>query len=95
MAAYLIVETDITDPSKYEEYRKRAPASIAKYGGKYLVRGGSLAVLEGDWKPSRLVMVEFPTLKAAQEWYRSPEYTEAKQFRQGAARMKAVLVEGM
>jgi uncharacterized protein (DUF1330 family) len=94
MAAYVIVETEITDPGKYEEYRKRAPAAISKFGGKYLVRGGTLSVLEGDWKPSRLVVLEFPTLKAAQECFQSPDYLAAKQYRQGAARMRVIAVEG-
>ena len=77
MPAYLIVETDITDPEQYEQYKAASPGAIAAGGGRFLVRGGDMAVLEGDWHPSRLVVVEFPDLEAAKAFYESDEYQAA------------------
>ncbi len=93
MPAYVIVETDITDP--YEQYKAASPGAVASGGGRFVVRGGELAVLEGDWHPSRLVVLEFPDLEAAKRWYDSPEYAEAKRLRAGAANLRMVAVEGL
>ena len=90
MPAYLIVETDVTDPEQYEQYKAASPGAVAAGGGRFLVRGGELAVLEGDWAPKRLVVVEFEDLEAAKRWYESPEYQEAKQLREGAANLNMV-----
>ena len=95
MAAYVIVETDVTDPEQYEQYKAASPAAIAAGGGRFLVRGGELVVLEGDWQPPRLVMLEFEGLEAARRWYESAAYQEAKKLREGAARFRAVAVEGI
>jgi uncharacterized protein (DUF1330 family) len=95
MAAYVIVETDVTDPEQYEQYKAASPAAIAAGGGRFLVRGGELVVLEGDWQPPRLVMLEFEDLAAARRWYASEAYQEAKKLREGAARFRAVAVEGI
>lgn len=95
MAAYVIVETDIIDPEQYEQYKVASPAAIAAGGGRFLVRGGELVVLEGDWQPPRLVMLEFEDLEAARLWYESEAYQEAKKLREGAARFRAVAVEGI
>jgi len=95
MPAYVIVETDIHDPEQYEQYKAASPAAVAAGGGRFLVRGGELAVLEGDWQPSRLVVVEFESLEAAKRWYSSPEYQEAKKLREGAANLRMVAVEGL
>jgi uncharacterized protein (DUF1330 family) len=95
MAAYVIVETDVTDPVQYEQYKAASPAAIAAGGGRFLVRGGELVVLEGDWQPPRLVMLEFENLEAARRWYESEAYQEAKKLREGAARFRAVAVEGI
>lgn len=95
MAAYLIADVDVTDPAKYEEYKKLAPAAIAKYGGRYLVRGGAHETLEGDWKPGRLVILEFPDLDRARAFYHSPEYAAARAARAGAARGDFVIVQGL
>lgn len=95
MAAYVIVETDVTDPGQYEQYKTASPAAIAAGGGRFLVRGGELVVLEGDWQPPRLVMLEFEDLEAARRWYESEAYQEAKKLREGAARFRAVAVEGI
>jgi uncharacterized protein (DUF1330 family) len=95
MAAYVIVETDVTDPKQYEQYKAASPAAIAAGGGRFLVRGGELAVLEGDWQPSRLVMLEFEDLEAAKSWYESQAYQEAKKLREGAANFRAIAVQGI
>ena len=95
MPAYLIVETDVHDPERYERYKAVAPAALAAYGGRYLVRGGELAVLEGDWEPSRLVVLEFPDLDAVKRFYDSPEYADARTLREGAAHLRMVAVEGL
>jgi len=95
MPAYLIVETDITDPEQYEQYKAASPGAIAAGGGRFVVRGGETAVLEGDWHPKRLVVVEFPDLEAAKRFYDSPEYQAAKALREGAAHLNMVAVEGV
>jgi uncharacterized protein (DUF1330 family) len=95
MPAYVIIETDITDPEQYQHYKAASPAPIAAGGGRFLVRGGELAVLEGDWHPPRLVLLEFDDLEAAKRWYGSPAYQEAKKLRAGAASFRAVAVQGV
>ena len=95
MPAYVIVETDIHDPEQYEQYKAASPATVAGGGGRFVARGGELAVLEGDWKPSRLVILEFPDLEAAKRWYESPGYQEVKALREGAATLRIVAVEGV
>jgi uncharacterized protein (DUF1330 family) len=95
MAAYWIVDCDVTDPARYGNYRTLAPAAIAKYGGRYLVRGGATENLEGDWRPKRVVVLEFPNADAARRCYFSPEYSAARAERVGAAQMNIILVEGV
>ena len=95
MPAYVIVETEIHDPLRYEQYKAASPGAVAAGGGRFVVRGGELAVLEGDWSPSRLVILEFEDLEAAKEWYASERYQEAKRLRDGAARLKMVAVQGL
>jgi uncharacterized protein (DUF1330 family) len=95
MPAYLIVETDITDPEQYEQYKAASPAAVAAAGGRFVVRGGETAVLEGDWAPKRLVVVEFDDLEAAKRFYESEQYQAAKQLREGAASLNMVAVEGI
>jgi uncharacterized protein (DUF1330 family) len=94
MAAYVIAEVEVTDPVPYEEYRKLVPPTVAAYGGKFLVRGGATDTKEGDWRPKRLVVLEFPSMDQARKWYHSPEYAPALAIRLKAARSKVVLVEG-
>lgn len=95
MPAYVIVEIEIHDPESYEAYKKLTPASIAAYGGKFIVRGGKTESLEGDWNPQRLVILEFPTLEQAKTWWASPEYTPAKEIRQMAAKTRMLVAEGL
>lgn len=95
MPAYVIVETDVTDPDQYERYKAASPGAVAAGGGRFLVRGGELTVLEGDWHPSRVVVLEFEDLAAAKRWYESEVYQEAKQLRKGAAHFRMVAVQGV
>lgn len=94
MPAYILVEISITDPSKYEEYKKLTPGTLALYGGRFIVRGGKTETLEGEWNPERFVVLEFPSVEKAKAWYHSPEYTAAKKIRQEASFGKMILVEG-
>jgi len=95
MPAFVAVEIDIHDPATYERYKELAPHSIAAYGGRYIVRGGRVEILEGTWKPSRLVLLEFPSAERARAWWHSPEYAEAKRLRQASASTEMILVEGL
>lgn len=95
MAGYVIAEVEVTDPAAYEEYRKLVPATIARYGGRFLVRGGVVETKEGGWSPARLVVLEFPSLEQARRWYHSPEYAPALAIRLKAASAKLVIAEGM
>jgi uncharacterized protein (DUF1330 family) len=94
MSAYVIAEIEVVDPDAYEEYRKQVPAVIAKYGGKFLVRGGKVEPREGGWTPKRIVVVEFPSLAQAQKFYDSPDYAPLIKLRQKASKGKLILVEG-
>jgi uncharacterized protein (DUF1330 family) len=94
VAAYVIAEVDVTDPALYEEYKKLVPATVAKYGGRFAVRGGAVDAKEGGWKPSRLVVLEFPSMEQARKWYDSPEYAPALAMRLKAANARLILVEG-
>jgi uncharacterized protein (DUF1330 family) len=95
MAAYTVSITDITDVEQYEKYKLLSKPSVERYGGRYLARGGTQAVLEGDWHPPRVVLIEFPSLAQAKAWYSSPEYSEARRARQGAGTVDIVAVDGV
>ena len=94
MAAYIIARVEVTDWERYREYTKATPEAIARYGGKFVVRGGEIVTLEGDPENRRLVVIEFPTLERAQEFYHSPEYTRVKALRSGAAVGQFLAVQG-
>lgn len=94
MPAYLIADVEVTDPVKYEDYRKLTPGAIAKFGGKFIARGGQTSVLEGDWRPHRVVVIEFPSFEQAKNFYTSVEYTAARRARAGAANARMIVVEG-
>lgn len=94
MPAYLIADVEVTDPVKYEDYRKLTPGAIAKFGGKFIARGGQTSVLEGDWRPHRVVIIEFPSFEQAKNFYTSVEYTAARRARAGAANARMIVVEG-
>ena len=95
MPGYAIADVEVTDPAAFEEYRARVPATIAAYGGRYLVRGGATEVKEGDWSPRRLIVLEFPSLARAREWYASPEYAPLIALRERSARTRLVFAEGV
>ncbi len=95
MAAYVIVEVTVNNPLEYEEYKKLTPASLIPFGGKFLVRGGQSETLEGDWNPERIVVLEFPDVEKAKEWWNSEVYTEAKLIRQRTAATKMIIVPGI
>ena len=96
MPAYLIGNIEITDPAAYEEYRKGVGATVSAYGGRSLVRpGGSVEVLEGDWAPKRLVILEFPSAAQLKAWYNSPEYKPLLEIRLRSANSSLVVVEGI
>jgi uncharacterized protein (DUF1330 family) len=94
MAAYLLVDLEVTDPAGFEEYRQQVPQTIAKYGGRYLVRGGKTEVLEGNWQPKRVVVLEFPSVEQARRWYDCEEYRGPKALRMKTARTNVILAEG-
>ena len=94
MSAYVIVDVDSHDHAAYEEYKKLTPAAIKAYNGKFVVRGGKTETLEGDWKPGRIVVLEFPDAETAKKWWDSPEYNPAKAIRQRASTTQMILVEG-
>ncbi|MBI5351364.1 MAG: DUF1330 domain-containing protein [Chloroflexi bacterium] len=94
MTAYVIVDIDVHDPAGYEEYKKLAPAAVALYGGKYIARGGKTETLEGDWSPSRLVILEFPNSEQAKKWLNSEEYSAARKMRHATAKSNMVVIEG-
>jgi uncharacterized protein (DUF1330 family) len=95
MPAYLIANVDVQDAATYEEYRKQVPATIAKHGGRYLVRGGRVDRVEGSWNATRLVVLEFPSMEQARRWYDSEDYREPKAIRMKSAVTDAVFVEGV
>lgn len=94
MAAYVIVDIDITDPARYEEYKRLAGPTVGAHGGRYIVRGGKVSALEGGWQPGRIVILEFPTAEKAKAWWSCAEYDAAKRIRHAAARSRMIVVEG-
>ena len=95
MSAYIIVEIEITDPVGYEEYKKLAGPTVEQYGGKYIVRGGACETLEGDWKPKRIVILQFENMERAKAWLNCAEYAEPRKMRHRTAKTRMVLVEGL
>jgi len=95
VAAYVIYQGEVLDPVRYEEYKTRAAASLQAAGAHYVVRGGDFDVLEGDPPAGRTVVVEFPSRQAAIDWYHSAEYTAARAIREGAARARMYVVDGV
>lgn len=95
MSAYVIANVTVKDPVRYEDYRRLVTPTLAKFGGRFIIRGGRVDVLEGDWRPSRLVLIEFPSADAAREWWSSPEYSEARRIRQATSEGTLLLLEGV
>ncbi|MBL8384023.1 MAG: DUF1330 domain-containing protein [Burkholderiales bacterium] len=95
MSAYCIANVDVTDPVAYENYRSRTLATVEKYGGRFIVRGGKAEAKEGSWTPHRVVVLEFPDVATANRWYHSPDYQAIIGFRTASARSDVVIVEGV
>jgi uncharacterized protein (DUF1330 family) len=95
MPAYVIADVTVTDPQGFETYRQMVPATVAKYGGKFVVRGGQWEKMEGDWEPKRLVILEFDSVERAKQWWASEDYREAKALRQRTAMTNLIIVEGV
>jgi uncharacterized protein (DUF1330 family) len=95
MAAYVLAEIEITNPEGYKEYTTTVPATIAQYGGRFLVRGGAIEVLEGDWPQRRRVIIEFGSMAAAKVWWDSPEYGKPKAMRRANSNGRLLLLEGV
>jgi uncharacterized protein (DUF1330 family) len=95
MPAYVLVEIEILDSERYDTYKQLAQAAIGAYDGRYLVRGGKVEALEGNWQPKRLVILEFPSVDKAKAWWNSPEYAAAKELRQRTAKSQMIVAEGL
>ncbi len=95
MPAYVIADITVNDTETYTGYQALTPATIEKYGGRFVIRGGAHELIEGDWQPGRMVMLEFNDMEALKRWYYSPEYTEARKIRQRAATGSVIFVEGL
>ena len=95
MPAYVIVNVEISDAQQYDVYKSMAPSSIEAFGGKYIVRGGPVDILEGRWTPRRVVLLEFPDKRTAHLWWNSSEYADAKAMRNACAYTEMIVVEGL
>lgn len=94
MLAYVVSELTVTDPTLFKEYMTRGAAALAKYGGRFLARGGDVEVFEGEPPASRVVILEFPSREQAEAWWNSPDYAEAREYRSASSKGKAYLVPG-
>jgi uncharacterized protein (DUF1330 family) len=95
MPAYVIVNLELLDAQRYDHYVKAVPALVSKHGGEYLVRGGSVEVIEGNWRPSRLVLLRFPDRQAVRALFDDPEYAPLKALRHEVAKTSIVAVDGL
>jgi uncharacterized protein (DUF1330 family) len=95
MAAYIVVQVDVKDPTRYADYRAMVPPTLERYGGRFIVRGGKTEALEGNWAPKRFVVVEFPSVEQAKAWWASPEYADAKALRQATSETLMIVAEGV
>ncbi len=94
MPAFVVVQIEVTDPERYEDYKKRVPPTVEAYGGRFLVRGGATETLEGDWRPGRLVILEFPSRERARAWWSSEAYRLPKEIRRSASRSHLLIADG-
>jgi uncharacterized protein (DUF1330 family) len=95
MKGYIFAEVEITNPEGYKAYTQHVPATIEKYGGKFIVRGGAAEPLEGEWPKVRRVLIEFPSVDAARRWYNSPEYEKPRALRKANSNGRLILLEGV
>lgn len=94
MSVYMIIEIEVIDADTYAEYMEKVPATVEKYGGRYIVRGGAVTPLTGGWRPERIIVLEFPSAEQMQRWNFSPEYLELAPLRSRSAKTRAIAVEG-
>ena len=94
MLAYLIADIEVTNPEGYATYRPLAAASVSKHGGRFIARGGAIDALEGGWTPSRVIIIEFPSMDAAQKFYHSDDYQAALKVRLANSKGRVVIVDG-
>ena len=95
MPAFVLANVTIHDPVRYEDYKRMVPATLVPFGGRFVVRGGLTEILEGAWQPSRLVLLEFPSVERARAWWNSPEYAEARALRQATSDGTLIILEGV
>ena len=95
MPAYVIANINIEDPVRYEDYKRMVPGTLGPFGGRFIARGGNVEVLEGQWRPERLVVIEFPSVDRARAWWNSQEYAEARALRQATSRGTLLILEGV
>lgn len=95
MPAFVIANITIEDPVRYEDYKRMVPPTLVPYGGRFVVRGGHVEVLEGVWRPGRLVLLEFPSVERARAWWNSPEYAAARALRQATSTGTLLILEGL
>lgn len=95
MAAYIVVDVTRTDPERAARYSAISGPSVERHGGRFLARGGEIHVLEGDWEPERIVVIEFPSVDAARAWFGSADYLEARSVREGAGTWRMIVVTGV
>jgi|TARA_B100001971_G_scaffold8525_1_gene7009 uncharacterized protein (DUF1330 family) len=94
VAGYVLAQLKVTDPEKFAKYGVQVPATIEKFGGRYLVRGGDMAALEGEPFAPRVVVIEFDSVEAARRWYDSEDYAPLAKLRQSASEGRLVIIEG-
>ena len=95
MPAYVLANVTIQDPVRYEDYRRHVSATLTNYGGRFIVRGGGVEALEGEWRPGRLVIIEFPSREQAKAWWESPEYADIRAIRQATSEGTLLILEGV
>ncbi len=95
MAAYIIVQVEVTDPEAYKAYAAQVPTTLEKYGGEFVVRGGAMEIIEGDWPYPRVIVIKFPNMEQAKAWQAAPEYQAPKALRQSASKGNMIVVEGV
>lgn len=95
MPAFVIANVTIEDPVRYEDYKRMVPATLVPFGGQFVARGGGMELLEGDWRPNRLVILEFPSVERARAWWSSPEYAAARALRQATSTGSLLILEGV
>ena len=94
MAAYFIVDLEVTEPVRFKANAEAIPATVSAFGGKYLVASGTIENIEGDWNPQKLIVIEFETIERAKKWWESENYREIKEIRLESSNAKILLTVG-